>query len=322
MRCRGICFVSLLGRLCGWTVALANLESKKGLALGGKLDDSDIKLLTSEKSPISWYYNWSPTPSNIIGNSTIFIPLIHSLETLKENNIWSALDGLPSSSEYMLTFNEPDEAEENGGSYISPEDAAKAYIEDIVPHRNSSRSWQISHPVVTGSERGLNWLRDFNESCYDIDPRNGCPADFIAMHWFGDFAGLASWLRTLRGFYNSSELRNTSILITEMALPQGSEDDNISMLEQTMSYLDGLDYIAGYAWFGVFRKKNANEWTGDGVSLLENDGDLTGLGEKYLGGATSDFKTEGDSDSGSCVLQVRRSTVVLSLALALCVLNM
>ncbi|CAG9981120.1 unnamed protein product [Clonostachys byssicola] len=303
-------------------MALANFESKKGLALGGKLDDSDIKLLTSEKSPISWYYNWSPTPSNIVGNSTLFIPLIHSLETLKENNIWSSLDGLPSSSEYMLTFNEPDEAEENGGSYISPEDAAKAYIEDIVPHRNSSRGWQISHPVVTGSERGLNWLRDFNESCYDIDPRNGCPTDFIAMHYFGDFAGLASWVGTLRGFYNSSEYQNTSILITEMALPQGSEDDNISMLEQTMNYLDGLDYIAGYAWFGVFRKKNANEWTGDGVSLLENNGDLTGLGEKYLGGTTSDFKTEGDSDSGSHVLQARRSIIVLSLALVLGVLNM
>ncbi|CAI6099054.1 unnamed protein product [Clonostachys chloroleuca] len=322
MRYRGICFMSLLGRLCGWTMALANLESKKGLALGGKLDDSDIKLLTSEKSPISWYYNWSPTPSNIVGNSTLFIPLIHSLETLKEENIWSALDGLPSSSEYMLTFNEPDEAEENGGSYISPEDAAKAYIEDIVPHRNSSRGWQISHPVVTGSERGLNWLRDFNESCYDIDPRNGCPADFIAMHWFGDFAGLVSWVGTLRGFYNSTEFQNTSILITEMALPQGSEDDNISMLEQTMSYLDGLDYIAGYAWFGVFRKKNANGWTGDGVSLLENNGDLTGLGEKYLGGTTSDFKTEGDGDSGSYALQVRWSTIVLSLALALGILNM
>ncbi|CAH0024906.1 unnamed protein product [Clonostachys rhizophaga] len=303
-------------------MALTDLDSKKGLALGGKLDDSDIKLLTSEKSPISWYYNWSPTPSNIVGNSTLFIPLIHSLETLKEENIWSALDGLPPSSEYMLTFNEPDEAEENGGSYISPEDAAKAYIEDIVPHRNSSRGWQISHPVVTGSERGLNWLRDFNESCYDIDPRNGCPADFIAMHWFGDFSGLASWVGTLQGFYNSSEFQNTSILITEMALPQGSEDDNTSMLEQTMSYLDGLDYIAGYAWFGVFRKKNANEWTGDGVSLLENNGDLTGLGEKYLGGTTSDLKTEGDGDSGSYALQVRLSTIVLSLVLALGVLNM
>ncbi|CAH0052341.1 unnamed protein product [Clonostachys solani] len=302
-------------------MALVHLESKKGLALVGQLEDSDIKLLTSEKSPISWYYNWSPTPSNIIGNSTLFIPLIHSLETLGERDIWSSLDGLPSSSQYMLTFNEPDEAEENGGSYISPEDAAKAYIEDIVPHRNSSRSWQISHPVVTGSERGLNWLRDFNESCYEIDPGNGCPADFIAVHWFGDFTGLASWLGTLRGFYNSSEFLNTSILITEMALPQGVEDDNISMLEQAMSYLDGLDYIAGYSWFGAFRKKNANEWTGDGVSLLENNGDLTGLGEKYLGGDTSDFKTEDDSDSGSYVLQARRSTILLSLALVLGVMN-
>lgn len=54
-------------------------------------------------------------------------------------------------------------------------------------------------------------------------------------------------------------------------------------MNTTLPFLDGLDYIGRYSWFGIFREENANAWTGSGVSLLDNSGDLTELGAIYLG---------------------------------------
>ena len=45
-----------------------------------------------------------------------------------------------------------------------------------------------------------------------------------------------------------------------------------------------------YAWFGAFREDDANEWTGDGVSLFDGHGKLTGLGAAYLGGEADGFE--------------------------------
>lgn len=279
-----------------------NLTSKHGLAVTGELQDEDAELLTSSNSPISWYFNWSPSPSEVIGDAAMFIPLVHGLDTLEEDYLWSALDDLPSSSTHLFTFNEPDEEKENGGSGISPGDAAEAYLEYLAPLRTGDgRRWNISHPAVTGSERGLEWLRDFNESCYDIEPDGGCPADFVSVHYYGDFQGLANWIGTLHEFYNNGEGGEDAkgLWITEMAVPQGDSEVNAAMLNESMNYLDGLDYVDGYAWFGAFREEDSNEWTGDGVSLLDDDGDLTDVGEEYMGGETSDFQDDDDDDGGS-----------------------
>lgn len=283
------------------------LPSKHGLAVTAELEDSDAELLTSKNSPISWYFNWSPSPSEIIGDSAFFIPLVHGLDTLEEDYLWLALDNLPSSSTHLFTFNEPDEEKENGGSNLSPRKAAEAYLEYMVPLRTgdgegSDRRWNISHPAVTGSTRGLDWLRDFNESCYDIEPNGGCPADFVSLHYYGDFQGLASWVATLNEFYNNDREGEDAkgLWITEMAVPQGDSEVNTAMLRESMEYLDGLANVDGYAWFGAFREEESNEWTGEGVSLLDDDGDLTDVGREYMGGETSDFQDDdnGDGDNG------------------------
>jgi hypothetical protein len=278
-----------------------DLPNKHGLALISDLEESDIKLLTSENSPISWYYTWSAYPNQVVGDSAIFLPLIHNLDTIEEDGIWSALDSAPSSSTHLLTFNEPDEENENGGSSASPKDIAEAYLEYIVPLRDgegqgSDRKWNISHPVVSGSPRGLEWLRDFNESCYELEPDHGCPTDFVSVHWYGNFEGLAAWLGTLHEFYNPNNSSSISLWITEMALPQEDGEANAQMLQQSMKYLDDLPYVEGYAWFGAFREEDSNDWTGDGVSIFNDDGDLTELGSEYLGGDTEEFKDDDDSD--------------------------
>ncbi|KAM0279714.1 hypothetical protein ACHAQH_004405 [Verticillium albo-atrum] len=293
----------------------AGLTSKQGLALHGDAPDSDNEFLSSEDSPISWYYTWSPWPSSAISDSVAFLPLLHGLDAASDDELLSILGRLPASSTHLLTFNEPDHDIPSGGSDISPEDAAEAYLEYVVPLRegtsDSSRTWNISHPVVTGSGQGIKWLRRFNESCYDLDP-DGCPTDFVAVHYYGDFPGLAAWIGTLDEFYNPSNSSEDRVRfwITEMALPQQDEEATIIMLNDSMTYLDGLDLVEGYAWFGAFRTDNANDWTGDSVSLFDGDGELTKLGATYLGGEENGFE-EGMKGAG-----VRHSASAAGITLA------
>ncbi|KAH7556107.1 glycosyl hydrolase catalytic core-domain-containing protein [Bipolaris maydis] len=304
------------------TTALAQ-QSKRGFAFIGDTHKSDNQLLTSESSQLSWYYNWSPYPNSdlIPANRLEFVPMIHGIDATKDQQTERVIRGLPESSKHLLSFNEPDGSESSGGSSISPEDAAKAYIDYVVPFRkgdSGGRKWLISHPSTTGSPNGLDWLRQFNESCYDIDSTNGCPADFVAVHWYGAFDGLASWLGTLDEFYNKNTSRSVplELWITEMALPQQDADNTVEMMNQTLPYLDGEENVARYAWFGAFRPDDANEWTGDGVALFDDDGGLTKLGALYMGdGFKEGQKGKGaEEDAGSGL----RVSVGMMAALAAC----
>ncbi|KAI1878258.1 uncharacterized protein JN550_000440 [Neoarthrinium moseri] len=301
----------------------ATLPSKRGLAYTGSDDQADTRLLLSAQSPISWYYTWSLYQAQSANDSVAFLPLIHNTDDASNSDLTTILDRLPSSSTHLLTFNEPDGTTDSGGSSIEPEDAAKSYLNHIAPLRSSdSRQWNISHPSVTGSGQGLNWLQRFNSSCYELDDA-GCPMDFVAVHWYGDFAGLASWLGTLHEFYTENSTTNADLKfwITEMALPQQDEDATVAMMNQSLAYLDDLDYVEGYAWFGAFRSDSANEWTGDAVSLFDDHGGLTELGSLYLGGEQNGFaegtKGEGNSAAVPSTSMSTCSLILTGLAMTL-----
>lgn len=95
------------------------------------------------------------------------------------------------------------------------------------------------------------------------------------------------------------------------------EDANAQMMNQTLPYLDKLEYVEKYAWFGAFRPNDANEWTGDGVALFNGDGGLTKVGALYMGGDENDFKEgqqgEGEEDDAR---QVSMNWSLLCLAFA------
>lgn len=302
--------------------------SKQGLAYIGDSHEGDIDLLLSPNSRISWYYTWSAYPVQNVNSTLTFVPLIHGVDDASSPEVQGAISSLPATSTHLLAFNEPDGTTSSGGSSISPSDAAQAYIDNIVPLRtSSSRSWNISHPSVTGSGNGLNWLRDFNEACWDIDPDNGCPSDFVALHWYGNFEGLASWIGTMRDYYTNSsdsgavDPDNLKFWITEIALPQQDEDDTVAMMNQSLSYLDSLDYVESYSWFGAFRKDNdVNGFVGDNVALFDDDGGLTDAGALYLGGEEAGFEEGmkgsasgiGGSGSGSGLLRASLLAVLVA----------
>ena len=206
--------------------------------------------------------------------------MIHSLDNLdRDISAIRSMDKV----EHILTFNEPDGTTDSGGSSISPRAAARAFIEDIMPMREK-HDWKISLPATTGSGNGLNWLSSFNASCFALSP-TGCQFDFVAVHWYGDFQGMASWLGTLHALYPGKE-----IWLTEFALPQADEEVTVAMMNQSLPFLDSLEWVSRYAWFGAFRRDDANEWTGDGVSLFDADGGFTQAGAVYAGGVGRGFE--------------------------------
>ncbi|OAL04753.1 hypothetical protein IQ06DRAFT_290782 [Phaeosphaeriaceae sp. SRC1lsM3a] len=294
-------------------------DSKKGFAYIGDTHTGDNRLL-SINSPLAWYYNWSPGANrNLIPADSIeFVPMIHGIDATETSTTEQVIRDLPKSSTHLLSFNEPDGTTGSGGSSIKPKDAAKAYIDYVVPYRtgkSGGRNWKISHPSTTGSPNGLDWLRSFNESCYEIDPKNGCPTDFVSVHWYGAFDGLAGWLGTLDEFYNTNSSRDTPVKlwVTELGLPQQSAEATVQMMNQTLPYLDKLDYVERYAWFGAFRTNDANEWTGDGVALFDGSGGLTELGALYMG---SGYKVgqKGEGEEGAAA-GLRVSVYMVALAL-------
>lgn len=298
-------------------------SSKRGLAYLGDTHESDLNLLFSANSSIDWYYNWSPDAITTI--DLPFLPLLHGLDDADSSQVKETINALPATSTQLLTFNEPDGTTSSGGSSISPSDAARSYIDNIVPLRTASRSWNISHPATTGSSTGLTWLQEFNASCWEIDPDNGCPTDFVALHWYGDFSGLASWLGTLHEFYvtNSSSgavsPQDIQFWITEMALPQEDDDETLAMMNQSISYLDGLDYVGGYAWYGTARKGGSwDAYTGDNVAVFNKQGALTDVGALYLGGEKEGFE-KGEKGGAS---KAPLSLMAVSVAVFLGIWNM
>lgn len=299
---------------------------KRGIAYIGTRTSADYNIFLGGRSPITWYFNWSPYPVNrpsAFGDIE-FVPLLHNLNSL--NDDLNQLRSLPSKSTHLLTFNEPDHGTDGGGSDISPADAARAYVDKIAPLsiQNGGR-WHISHPATTGTGSGLNWLRQFNQSCYQIDPRKGCPIDFISTHFYGDFPALASWLGTLDEYYNANSSRKLGMWITEIALPQQGADATLVMMNTTLPYLDTLSYVDKYSWFGLFRQQNANQWTGDGVALLDNSGDLTRLGARYLSTQNFTFSqgmsaSDASPESAGVVVTTHSSLVLLIATFMLVVL--
>jgi hypothetical protein len=290
----------------------AQEDSKRGISI---IDDdfaSDWSLITT--SAISWYFNWSPHPANSsLVSSLSFVPMIHDLTNL-DADITQA-KSLPKTSTHLMSFNEPDGSVSSGGTGISPKDAAKAYIDNILPLRKANGGqFLISHPVITGSPQGLEWLESFNTSCYSIAPKTGCPLDFVNAHWYGDFAGLTSWVGQLESFYSSNS-SGLKIWVSELALPQADVDTTVAMLNQSLPYLDDASMVDGYAWFGLFRAAGTNEFTGPNVALFDKKGALTELGAEYLNPEGKATFTTGQKGIGAAATIGVNYSTLLSLCL-------
>ncbi|KAF2101962.1 hypothetical protein NA57DRAFT_73401 [Rhizodiscina lignyota] len=266
----------LLSALVHAVLASASRSSKRGLIyIADSSHPTDVDDFLSKSSDLTWYYNYGPEPSPPLSNTSLqFVPMLWG--TSDNNGANSFLDSVKSQItsgskiQYVLGFNEPDGSKDTGGSNVSPGDAASTWQSQIEPLHKLGV--QLGAPAVTGSPDGLKWLKSFFSAC------NGkCTTDFIPVHWYGDFEGLASYVGQVGAAYPGKE-----IWVTEYADPNANLSDSQTFYNQSVGWFDRMENITHYSYFGSFRSSASN--VGPNAAMLDQDGDLTDIGSWYLGG--------------------------------------
>lgn len=125
-------------------------------------------------------------------------------------------------------------------------------------------------PGISGSQTGKAWLKEFFGAC------KNCTVDFIPIHWYGNFEGFASFIGEIREMYLDKDL-----WITEFGIPKVDLKETQKFFNSSTEYLDRLEYVQRYSWFGSFRSDVSN--VGPNVAMLDKKGDLTDLGAWYIG---------------------------------------
>ena len=302
-------------------------STKRGLVyISSSTSATDDKLFVKSSTDLTWYYNYGETPTNSLESSSLgFVPMLWGAASTDPTTDTSFLSRIKSQIDsgtnitHILTFNEPDGTASTGGSDIAADEAAKIWINEIVPLRASPYNLNVGLPAVTGYETGIEWLENFNSSCASLIKSSNssaawCVADFIPLHFYGSFEGLASWIGQIRAAYTT-----LPIWITEFAYPNATSTSSESALGTTQSfyntsteYFDRIDYIERYSYFGSFRSDVSN--VGPDVAMLNSKGKLTDIGSWYLGGpATGNVPSQAAS-------QARESRVLAVLLLMLTVI--
>jgi hypothetical protein len=213
-------------------IALSSTSPKRGIPyVGSKNANSDNKIW-STPGVLSWYYDYDFHDVSSLSSLT-YIPMLWG--AVDSNSKGAFLQAVKSYHDqgknisYVLGFNEPDEGKTTGGSSMSAKDAASTWIAEMEPVR--SLGVKAGAPAVTGSGRGLDWLKDFFSAC------NGkCNPDFMTVHWYGPFEGLASFVGQMRQLYP-----NQTVWVTEFGLPNQALPATQQFVNQSINFLDGLE---------------------------------------------------------------------------------
>ncbi|MCJ1355631.1 MAG: hypothetical protein MMC33_005623 [Icmadophila ericetorum] len=247
----------------------APTSSKRGLVyVPSKIsaDASDDQIWIQPGSDLTWYYNYASTPTTEYNDKLNFVPMSFAID----NTFLSTVQGLINSGmniSYVLGFNEPDGTSTTGGSDIDPQSAATAWLSQIAPLRK--QGVKLGCPAVTGAQTGFSWLQNFFAAC-------NCTCDFIPIHWYGDFSGLASHMGEVEYYWP-----NSTLWITEVAYQGADLADQQSFYNTSTEYFDRLPFVERYSWFGSFRSDVSN--VGYTVAELTQNGVLTQIGSWYLG---------------------------------------
>lgn len=218
----------------------AGAPSKRGIAYN---EASLVNAILEQGASASWAYNWDSV-DNGITSSLEFVPMLWS-DRGDHTSRWAANveNMLDNGSTHILSFNEPDHAEQ---ANMSPQAAAAAHAKYLGPYADRAR---IGSPAVTNSGnpgQGIKWLEPFMSACASED---GCHVDFCVAHWYADHNAEGS----LRGHLEDvrSICGDRPVWLTEFAPEGGSEGDYVRWIEREIGPLDELDWVERYAYFMV-----------------------------------------------------------------------
>lgn len=239
--------------------------SKRGLAFSTGDTPGDLNNANQTNSVITWQYDWGSIPATYITDSHIeYVPMQWG-----SYNAGAFSNAVKSQgAKTILAFNEPDAANQ---ANIPAKEAASIWQQFLEPLKASGV--RLGGPAVTASGTGIPWLIDFFSAC------SNCSVDFIPLHWYGEGVGnFYQYLWSIHGQFPSKP-----IWVTEYACTSTNETVIADFLNQSITYLDSLDWIERYAWFGFYRETQGTQFS---TGLLDNVGGLNDLGQRYVGAKT------------------------------------
>ncbi|MEU1239000.1 sigma-70 family RNA polymerase sigma factor [Micromonospora parva] len=196
-------------------------------------------------SKAGWYYTWGTQhPGISTPRGATFVPMIRSAENVTATELARARAAGP----YLLTFNEPDLAEQ---ANMTVDQAL-----DLWPQLMATGSRLGSPAVAWGAPDPQGWLDRFMTGAQ----ARGHRVDFITLHWFGADFTTATAVAQLRQYLQAVYQRyRKPIWLTEFALIRfgagGSQfpspEQQAAFLTAATAMLGQLPYLQRYAWFGL-----------------------------------------------------------------------
>lgn len=231
-------------------------NSKRGIALS---ETGSAHLSHITNSAVSWLYNWANERPAGLSSEIEYVPMQWGAEGIE------TFAGAVSGAKHVLGFNEP---ELSGQSNIDAGKAAALWKEYMNPLH--SAGIKIGAPAISSAPEGAVWLENFFNAC-----NKGCHVDFIPIHWYGEGSDnfLAYLSKMDEQFGQYGPLWVTEFGDTTMSNPAIVQ----SFLETTTSAMDGLSYVARYAWFDYSPSTPDLE-----TNMLDSGGNLNALGSAYV----------------------------------------
>ncbi|CAK7564423.1 MAG: hypothetical protein SEPTF4163_002314 [Sporothrix epigloea] len=197
--------------LFSFSGATAVSPGKRGLVFTPDPEwPQDNYIWTRPPSDLTWYYNYdvSPSPvySNISQTDFEFVPMLWGapLSTSDTTFLTSVKKLIARGVDirHVMTFNEPELSTEYGGSKVEPAVAAKVWVTNIVPLQ--ALGVKVGLPACSGSMDAVPWLKEMLGNCSQLlstSKTQNCTYDFVPLHWYGSFDGLASHIGTYAAAY-------------------------------------------------------------------------------------------------------------------------
>lgn len=242
--------------------------SKRGLCWPSDNKDP-VHTFTKPGSKITWLYNWSPTPT---ANSTSLSWVPMQWNGADIDNLSTKLTNSNTRIDSILAFNEPELPDQ---ANMTASAAAEAWLRCIEPLRK--QRIRCGSPGISSAPQGVPWLQEFTA----LIRAGGSDVDFWALHWYGEgLGGLYDYIWSTHARLGNDK----PVWITEFACTNWSVERPIERAKvvefarESCKYLDSLDWVERYAWFGAMRDAGT---VGEGARMLDSDGQLTELGRAY-----------------------------------------
>ncbi|KAK4579900.1 hypothetical protein LTR86_000101 [Recurvomyces mirabilis] len=243
--------------------------SKRGLCWPVDNHGKDeVFQFTKPGSKVSWLYNWSPNPTPN-ATSLDFAPM--QWNHVGIDDLASRVKGANAS--VVLGFNEPELPDQ---SNVNVELAANEWLRCIEPLRRAGI--RCGSPGISSAPQGVVWLKDFIARIR----AGGSDVDFYCFHWYG--VELGQFYDYLWSTYYQMPDQGKKVWVTEFAPTNWNtnaplpKDHVQAFAHDSIKYLDTLEWVERYAWFGPMRDAGT---VGKWARMLDDDGSLTELGKAY-----------------------------------------